>query len=254
MKKILLSMAILSLATFGFSQISAVGSVDAKASSLKLLNADRSINAPVAELTHCPNDGVGGNPDFGQAIPDFTVISLFEATEMGNYNGNVIDKIAVGVYKADFSGDLTIKIWTDTSNYGATTVYEQIVAYADVVDGWNEIVLTTPYNINGDALFFGYTINSTAGKGAAYDNTAYAADELGSAFVVPSMSYRGQLAASATDFLSFSVKAYVDDGLDFIDAQIGKEFFWIFNRRRRPQGDDIVSQLGFELAWRTQSN
>ena len=222
MKKVLLSMAMLSLVTFGFSQInSTVGTVNPKAKPIKsIANMNRSINAPVATLTACPNDGTAGNPNFGVAIPDLTTMLYQPASIMSNYTGNEINKISVGIHTGDITGDLTLKIWTDTTNFGATAAYEQVVPYANLVDGWNDIILTTPFAVDGSALAFGYTVNSTAGLGAAYDNTALASDSLGSTIVSPTYAYRGMLIAGANQYLSFSIKAYVDDGSNFVDAEI----------------------------------
>jgi len=216
-------MAMLSIMSLGFSQITAVGTVSNKASVKSALEAgsSRNLNAPVATLTHCPNDGAAGNATLGNYdLTDLTVISYFPASVMGNYSGNVINKIGIGVHPADLSGDLIVKIWTDTTDFGATTAYEQTIPVANLVDGWNDIVLTTPFAIDGSTLSFGYTCHAPAGSGVGYDNTAYAADSLGSTLTIPSYAYRSMLKAGADLYLSASVKAYVDDGANFVDAEI----------------------------------
>jgi len=66
-----------------------------------------------------------------------------------------------------FTGDLTIKILTSTT---AAPVYTQIIPHASVVQGWNTITLTTPYQIDGTEFYIGYEYHMPASHyGAGID-------------------------------------------------------------------------------------
>lgn len=106
--------------------------------------------------------GTGASGNFG-------CYHLFTPSDLNAYNGCTINSI--GAY---FNGDLayctyTLRIWiggnTDVSSdeYGPSSdypVYEQVIAEDDITVGaWSDIVLTTPFEINGSQnLWIGYQL------------------------------------------------------------------------------------------------
>ncbi len=53
--------------------------------------------------------------------------------------------------------NLKVCIWTDTTNAGTNTAYEQVVT--NIANGWNEVELTTPYILGTEAIFVGYDMD-----------------------------------------------------------------------------------------------
>lgn len=116
--------------------------------------------------------GTGASGNFG-------CYHLFTPSDLNAYNGCTINSI--GAY---FNGDLayctyTLRIWiggnTDVSSdeYGPSSdypVYEQVIAEDDITVGaWSDIVLTTPFEINGSQnLWIGYQLTYSGAPESLY--------------------------------------------------------------------------------------
>ena len=211
MRKSLLFIAMFAITLTGFSQL---------ASNPKFIktnaNTNKSINAPVATLTYS-SETIGANIGYG-GPQVLTAVAQFPATTMATHNGNLINKIVIGVNPANFTGDVVVKIWTDTSNFGATPVASETIAVSALVDGWNEITLSTPYTIDGSQIWVGYTCNSSD-YGMYMDDQAHQADGYGD-LVCDGTSWANTNVYGASFDHNFQIKAIVDDGASFIDAGI----------------------------------
>ncbi|MBN2669339.1 MAG: T9SS type A sorting domain-containing protein [Bacteroidales bacterium] len=217
MKKSLLSLAFLALIGMGYSQITNQP-LTIKPSLTP--TGVKSTNAPVTTLAHC-TDVTAGNANLGQALNGVTPMAYFPSSTMGTYTGNVINKISIGVYPGTLTGDVTIMIWADTSNFGSSPAYTQTVAASSLSDGWNDVILSTPYAIDGNELTVGYSANTSTGAGFGYDNSQLAASDMGSYFTLPMYSYRSYIGTgTAGQYLAFAIKAYVDDGASFQDVEL----------------------------------
>ena len=211
MKKTLLFIAMFAITLTGFSQFS--GSVQTK----HLFNAEMTTRVTTGALAYSTQASAEAN--FGAALADFTALTYFNAADVVAFDGDYINKISIACNPANFSGSITIKIWSDTTGFGATTAYTQTVALADLTDGWNEIILTTPYALTNADVAFGYTASTTAGLGYKYDNSALAANEKGS-YILYDNTWDNIGTGTAGQYLNWNLMANVDDGVIGEDAAI----------------------------------
>jgi len=175
--------------------------------------SSRGVNTMVATLTYCA-DAIGYNLGY-DAAQDFKIMSYFPVATMGTYSGNEISKISVGVTPANLTGVFNICVWTDTTGGGVTPAYTQAVALSSLVDGWNEIILSTPFAIDGGALFIGYTCSSVD-FGLHTDNTT--GDANGD--ILFDGAWRHLSDFGATYAKNWHIKAIVDDGIDYEDLTV----------------------------------
>ena len=212
MRKSLLLIAAIAITMSGFSQSQITGSVNTKP-----VITQNSTKATVGQLAYSTATTAGAN--FGSAIPDFTVLAYFNAADVASYAGDYINKISIACDPAGLSTDVTIKIWADTSGLGASPVYTQVVALADLVNGWNDIMLTTPYLLSNADVAFGFTASTAAGSGFAYDNSALAANEKGSYYTYGA-GWGNLGTGNAGEYLNWNLIANVDDGVSASDAGV----------------------------------
>jgi hypothetical protein len=179
-------------------------------------SSNRGINTTVATLTYS-SDVVATNLGYGSPYT-LTAVAQFPATTMATYNGNMINKVSIGVSPSYFTGDVVVKIWTDTANFGATPAVTQSVAASSLIDGWNEILLTTPFSIDGSQIWVGYTCNSTD-YGMYMDNQAAESNGYGDLFC-DGTSWANTSGYGASFDHNFQIKAIVDDGNDYEDLTV----------------------------------
>jgi len=98
--------------------------------------------------------------------------AYFPTSSFSSWVGDTIYKISVGVGDASTITSFQVCIWTDTSSHGANPIMTQTVS--GLVDGWNDIFLTTPYILtSSDDIFIGYKM-TTSGYSISCDGGATA--------------------------------------------------------------------------------
>ncbi len=170
-----------------------------------------SSKAQTAVLTYA-DDAIASNLGTGSAFTT-NAFAYFPASDFSSHIGETIYKIAVGVGSASDITSFEVCIWTDTSGFGATTVMSQTVT--NLVDGWNEIQLTTPYTLGTSDVFIGYKM-STAGYSISCDNTP-AAGGVGDMLQSPTTGHITHL--GAINFGDMSIKAFVGT-LDSVETEL----------------------------------
>ncbi len=92
-------------------------------------------------------------------VDDYNCFAYFPETVIAEHTGESILTIAFNISNTseDIINSIKVCVWTDTSNAGTNPAYTQVVE--DFVNGWNEITLTTPYELGTEAVFIGYTLN-----------------------------------------------------------------------------------------------
>lgn len=178
----------------------------------------KSVKAPVATLTYS-SDVMDANIGFG-AANDFIILAEFPAATMATYNGNIINKIEIGCAPANLTGDVIVGVWTDTvGNFTSTPAASETVAVADLVEGWNTITLSTPYNVDGSQIWVGY-VASSVDYGLYMDDTDFQADGYGD--IIYDGTEWGNINEYGVAGLdgNWHIKAIVDDGASFTDVAL----------------------------------
>lgn len=166
---------------------------------------------PVTTISYCVDevtDALGTNTPSNISA----AIELPAAT-MSNYVGNFINKISVGVNPSTFSS-LNIRIWSDISTGEGTIIYDEVIDKSTLVDGWNEIPLSTPFEIDGSRLYVGYTVAATGN--ACYLDTQPAeangyGDLIYSDVYTPDGWNNIHIIEPMINF-NWHIKTYIDDG------------------------------------------
>ena len=213
MRKSLLFIAMFAITLTGFSQFVASPKMQ---KAKKLTMETRGVNAPVATLTYS-SDNLATNAGFSQAATIMALVD-FPASTMTTYNGDVINKISIGINPSNLTGDIILKIYTDTSNFGATPAATQTVAVSSLTDGWNEITLSTPFSIDGSEIWVGYECNSND-YGMYMDDQASEANGYGDIIYSTLIGGWANVSGLGLDH-NWGIKAMVDDGASFIDALV----------------------------------
>ncbi len=204
MKKVLSFMAVILLTGSLFAQQLQV-SPKAHLQQKQSVNTTR---ATVATLTYS-SDVMATNIGYG--VPQvLTAVAYFPAATMTTYNGNYINQILIGVDPASLTS-VDVRIWTDTSNFAATPAYSQTVDVATLTAGWNTIILTTPYPIDGTPLFIGYTANSND-YGMYLDDQVSESNGYGD-LICDGASWANLSAYGSAFDHNWQIKAVVDDGV-----------------------------------------
>jgi len=113
-------------------------------------------------LAYCDNSDIGG---FGNATIVYTFWRSaieYSATNIVPFLGKRIASIEIGLSDVSIL-QTTATVWIRSSLTGAN-LYEQNFT---PVSGWNNIVLTTPYLLQNQATYIGYTLTPTAAGYAA---------------------------------------------------------------------------------------
>ncbi len=161
MKKILSFLLVACLFSInGFAQKTAPNTSAKQFKGIPAIHVTKS-SSPKAmvELTYVdgPADSYLG---FGAGSPiTANALAYFPANVISTYEGEPINEIHVCVANdgAGTVNTLKVCIWTDTTNHAANPAYEQTVT--NVVTGWNEVQLDTPYVLGTEAIFIGYHID-----------------------------------------------------------------------------------------------
>lgn len=115
------------------------------------------------------DNGVSTN-SVGAGAAEFAVAAKFPTSVMSEYAGMRLTKLrfALGEAVATYS----VRVWTGTDASLAPVTMVANQAVAGLVEGWNEVILTTPITISGtDALYIGYNIVATSGYPAGTDGS-----------------------------------------------------------------------------------
>ncbi|MCK5846227.1 MAG: T9SS type A sorting domain-containing protein, partial [Bacteroidales bacterium] len=139
--------------------------------------------------------------------------AYFPTSSFSSNVGEDIFMISVGVGAASTITSFELCIWTDTSGHGATTVMSQTIT--GLVDGWNQIALTTPYTLGTDAVFVGYRM-TTSGYSIGCDDTP-ATGGVGDMLQDPTTGDITHL--GAIGFGDMSIKAHVGS-LEAVEAEL----------------------------------
>lgn len=101
---------------------------------------------------------------YGDADAVVTPYTVFTPRELAVYAGAQITSIRIGL-KAKASG---VYLYIKQNAADATPQYKQKVG--DLAAGWNEVVLETPFDVNGtDTICIGYKASFRQAEGAGYD-------------------------------------------------------------------------------------
>lgn len=109
-------------------------------------------------IGYCPNDlnldgGVGG---LNQQV-EMAAAVYFPAEKMTAFKGNKLTQIDLGILDAKVKN---VKVWIKSS-LDAQPIVTQSISKA--IKGWNEVTLENPYEIDGSAIYVGYTLTAPAG-------------------------------------------------------------------------------------------
>ncbi len=170
-----------------------------------------SSKSQTAILTYA-DDAIASNLGTGGTFTT-NAFAYFPASDFTSHIGEDIFKISVGVGQASNISSFEVCIWTDTSGHGATTVMSQTVT--NLVDGWNEIQLTTPYTLGTSAVFIGYRM-TTSGYSIGCDNSP-ATGGVGDMLQDPTNG--GITHLGAIGFGDMSIKAFVGS-LNSVEAEL----------------------------------
>ena len=180
--------------------------------SQKVLNANT-----VDTLKYCSNE-VGMQLGNSTASEDtFTIVNVFPDTTMINYVGKFINKVYIGVNANAIVSDVVIRIWTDTSNLGTNPVIADTVPVSSLIDGWNEIILSSPYNIDGRQIFVGYTCLFDGSL-----NGIYLDDQPAQPDGYSDILFDGETWGHTAQYINhnYQIKALIDDGLNTPDISL----------------------------------
>ena len=170
------------------------------------INTTRATVATLAYCTDTVASAIGMNSD-----AQFGVYVSFPASMMGAYTGDLINQVQLGLTQIANIASVEVRIYEDTTGVAAgiaTPLTSETVNVANLVDGWNNIFLSTPYTITGNQIFVGYWIHQTAGYTCDASNNTLV-DPDGGWIVNP--SGWTTLHANGLDY-NWQVKAVVDDG------------------------------------------
>jgi hypothetical protein len=113
---------------------------------------------PMEPMRYCTRDEALN----GFGIGNFATLSgaiSYPAANMGAYAGNLLTTIEFGLCE-DPSMIFYSIVWIRNSLTGANLYYQYPTT---LVQGWNTIVLNTPFELSNEDIVIGYTINTTGG-------------------------------------------------------------------------------------------
>jgi len=113
---------------------------------------------PMKPMAYCNNSAVGG---FGSALNTYSSASAaieYPVSEMESYAGKKLTAVRIGINDPTIVSEKTATLWIRSSLTGAN-LYSQTFT---PVKGWNTIILNTPYTLQHQATFIGYTFATTA--------------------------------------------------------------------------------------------
>ena len=171
----------------------------------------QSSKSQTAILTYA-DDAIASNLGTGGTFTT-NAFAYFPTSSFSSNVGESIFMLSVGVGAASTITSFEVCIWTDTTGHGATTVMSQTVT--GLVDGWNQITLTTPYTLGTSNIFVGYRM-TTAGYSISCDNTP-AASGFGDMLQNPTTGAITNL--GGIGFGDMSIKAHVGS-LDPVEAEL----------------------------------
>ena len=132
---------------------------------IKPFNTTNTNKAVVGTLQWCLEvlyTGIGTN-----SAGTFACAAEFDAADLTAYNGNYITKIHVGIANSTVITSGKVAILTGTLTGTPVIAYQQAATF---VDGWNEIMLTIPYQINSATpIYVAYEVTCTGGYPLGFD-------------------------------------------------------------------------------------
>lgn len=173
MRKVLLFLFLLvNVATLSFSQ-SQFSKSEVKQSVDKRKAAAVAQNQMV--IGYC-SDELSTNGLGTRTTTDLSAAVFFPKNKIQKYSGNKLKTIRFGILNTSVSN---LSVWIKTSLTGQA-VYSQDFD-GTLVNGWNEVELTTPYDIDGTPIYVGFTFRQPAYTyplsfvGADLENAAFLA-------------------------------------------------------------------------------
>jgi|GEM_PF-5050736 len=170
------------------------------------INTTRATVTTLAYCTDTAATAIGMNSD-----AEFGVYVSFPASMMGTYTGDLINQVQLGLTQIANIASVEVRIYEDTNGVAAgtaTPLTSETVNVANLVDGWNNIFLSSPYTITGNQIFVGYWIHQTAGYTCDVSDNALVDPDGG--WVVDPSGW-GTLHGYGLDY-NWQIKAVVDDG------------------------------------------
>lgn len=145
------------------------------------------------------NDGIGTG-----GAASFGVYAYFPASYTAAHHtaGNTITSVKLFINGATDLTSATVKIYSDQ---GVTELASKVFT---AVEGWNEVVLTTPLAIPTTDMYIGYDVVATAGYPAGIDGGTVAIPNGNWMLFNGSWSHLTDLLATATG--SWNIRAMVD--------------------------------------------
>lgn len=139
---------------------------DSFLSAVKVEKGEYNLPSAKAVIDSLHYDGANGGNAIGTGgAADFGVYAFFPASALAGHNsaGNTITSVKVFINGVTDVAATELRIYSDTS----TMVYNQTWT---AVEGWNEVVLTTPLAIPTTDLYIGYNLTATGGYPAGCDD------------------------------------------------------------------------------------
>jgi len=162
MKKILslmLAFFVISSASYGQFLQKNEDSNNGTISGIKSYAAPYSSSKSQTAILTYSDDAIATTVGFGATAPIVTnALAYFPTSSFTGNVGENIFKISIAIGSASTISSLEVCIWTDTSAHGANPIMTQTVT--GFVDGWNEVMLSSPYTLGTSNIFVGYKINA----------------------------------------------------------------------------------------------
>ncbi len=213
MKKILLFAISILISSLSFGQ--------ALVSSGKVVKNTAPTNSKdrdLTELTYFDGTDFGG-VGFGDGTPiQASAISVWPASTLSAHAGESVVRIDVAINNNGSSGtvnSLKVCIWTDTTGTTAPVYEQEVSNFIDATEGWNEVLLTTPYPITGtEELFIGYSIDGVGFPLSTEQPANNETNGYGDVMKIPDMVH-----LSAFDIGDLAIKVQVGDPIE-LDANL----------------------------------
>ncbi len=199
----ILMIAVLFIGT-SFAQLTKnVGNTPGVLSSVKSksLAATNNSKTVVATLSY---DGINDNSIGTGSAATFGVFALHPSTVMTPLVGNFLTEVQFYISGVSNVSTAEIQLYNDTT----TAVYTQAVT--GLVEGWNNIILTTSYAITADDLYVGYELVTIGGYPAGTDAGPRETNGYGDIMNFGSWSSLLTLTGGSVD-ANWNIKAIISD-------------------------------------------
>ncbi len=196
-----LALLLISLVSFG-QTISGIASQAAP------LNSGKAITAVLTYADDAVETELGTGGTFTT-----NALAYFPASDFTANIGEDLFMMSVAVGASSSITSFELCIWTDTSGHGANPIMTQTVT--NLVDGWNQIILNSPYTLGTTPIFIGYKM-STSGYSIGCDAAAHSS---GNGDMLQDPTSGAITALGSIGFGDISVKGHIGS-LEPIEAQL----------------------------------